>query len=89
MVTDRHYELAKLFLDTFHCGKALLRVFLEASDWPVGKDFPRKALGLALHRQATGLAQHPTNDTFHKLPALLPLQDIGTLDELATELFAV
>jgi hypothetical protein len=28
-------------------------------------------------------------DVFHSLPALLPLQDTGTLDELATELFAV
>ena len=89
MVTDRHYEFAKLHLDLFNCDKALLRVFLETSDWPVGKDFPRKALGLALHRQAMGIAQHLTNDTFYTLPGLLPLQDIGTLDELATELFAV
>jgi hypothetical protein len=28
-------------------------------------------------------------DVFHTLPALLRLQDIGTLDDLATELFAV
>jgi hypothetical protein len=45
----------------------------------VGKDFPRQALGLA---------QHLTMDGFHTLPALLPLQDIGTLDEVATKLFA-
>jgi len=28
-------------------------------------------------------------DVFEPIAALLPLQDIGTLDELATELFAV
>jgi hypothetical protein len=28
-------------------------------------------------------------DAFSNLPALLPLQDTGTLDELATEPFAV
>ena len=89
MVTDRHYELAKLYFDTFRGDKALLRVFLAASDWPVGDDFARKTLGLALYRQAVGLAQHHTFDVFHTLPALLPLQDIVTLDELATELFAV
>jgi hypothetical protein len=73
----------------FGCDKALLRAFLEASDWPVGKDFPRQALGLALHRQAVGLAQHHTMDVFEPIAGLFPLQDIGTLDELATLLFAV
>jgi hygromycin-B 7''-O-kinase len=89
MVTDRHYELIQLHRDIFGCDKTLLRVLLEASDWPVGKDFARQALGLALHRQAAGLAQHHTMDVFEPIAALLPLQDIGTLDELATELFAV
>lgn len=90
MVTDRHYELAKLHLDLFNCDKALLRVFLQSSDWPVAKDFPHKAMGLALYRQAYGLALHPASmDVFYALPALLPLQDIGSLDELATELFAL
>jgi hygromycin-B 7''-O-kinase len=89
MVTDRHYELIQLFRDMFDCDKALLRVFLEASDWPIGKDFPRQALSLALHRQAVGLAQHHTIDVFEPIAALLPLQDIGTLDDLATDLFAV
>ncbi|MCA9950520.1 MAG: aminoglycoside phosphotransferase family protein [Anaerolineales bacterium] len=89
IVTDRHYELAKLHLDTFDGDKTLLRVFLEASEWPVETDFALKALGLALYRQAMGFVQHFSNDTFHKLPALLPLQDIETLDELANELFAV
>jgi hypothetical protein len=43
----------------------------------------------ALYRQAQCLAQHLSSDAFHKLPSLLPLHDIGTLDELATELFAI
>ena len=89
MVTDRHYELIQPYRDMFGCDKALLRVFLQASDWPFGKDFPRQALGLALHRQAVGLAQHHTMDVFEPIAALLPLQCVGTLDELATLLFAV
>ena len=89
MVTDRHYELAKLHLDLFNGDKALLRAFLEASDWPAGEDFPQRTMALALYRQAQGRAQHHTMDVFHTLPALLPLAGIGTLDELATELFAV
>ena len=89
MVTDRHYELIQLHRDMFGCDKALLRVFLDASDWPVSKDFPRQALGLALHRQAIGLAQHHTMDVFEPVAELLPLRDIGTLEELAAELFTV
>jgi aminoglycoside phosphotransferase (APT) family kinase protein len=89
IVTDRHYELGKLYFDTFRCDKKLLTVFLEACDWPVGDDFRRKTLGLALYRQATGLAHHLTFDIFHTLPAALPPADIDTLDDLATKLFAV
>lgn len=59
MVTDRHYEIIQLYRDMFGCDKALLRVFLDAWDWPVGKEFPSHALGLALYRQEVGLAQHP------------------------------
>lgn len=88
MVTDRHYELIQLHRDIFGCDKALLQVFLEASAWPVGKGFPRQAMGLALYRQAQGLAQHHTMDVFEPIAALIPLQEIGTLDDLATELFA-
>jgi aminoglycoside phosphotransferase (APT) family kinase protein len=89
VVTDRHYELAKLYFDMFRGDKALLRVFLEASDWPAGDDLARKTLSLALYRQAVGLVQHHTFDVFHTLPALLPLQGVATLAELAAELFAV
>jgi len=73
----------------FDCAKALFRTFLEASDWPVGKDFPTRTLGMALHRQAIGLMQHHTMDVFEPIAALLLLEDIGMLDELAAELFAV
>lgn len=89
LVTDRHYELIQPHRDLFACDKELLRVFLEACEWPVGPDFARQALGLALHRQAVGLAQHNGMDVFEPIAALLPLRDIGTLDDLARELFAV
>ena len=62
---------------------------MDACDWPVGKDFARQTLGLALHRQAIGLAQHHGMDVFEPIAALVPLQDIATLDDLATELFEV
>jgi hygromycin-B 7''-O-kinase len=89
LVTDRHYELIQIYRDTFRCDRSLFRAFLDACDWPDGDDFPRQTLGLALHRQAVGLAQHHAMDVFEPIAALLPLQEIGTLDELATELFAV
>ena len=89
MMPERRYELIQLYRGMFDSDKALFRVFLEACDWPVGKDFPRQALGLALHRLALGLAQHHTMDVFEPIAAVLPLHDIGTLNELATELFAV
>ena len=89
MVTDRHYELIQLYRDMFGCDKALLRVFLDACDWPVGRDFPRQALGLALYRQAVGLAQHHTMDVFEPIAVAFALEEFGTLDDLATELFAV
>ncbi len=89
MATDRHYEIIQLYRDLFGCDKALLRVFLDACEWPVGKDFAHKALGLALYRQAVGLAQHHTMDVFEPIAARFPLHDIGTLDDLATELSTV
>ena len=89
MVTDRHVEIIQLYRDTFDCDKGRLRVFLDASDWPDEKDFPRRALGSALYRQAVGLAQHPTIDVFEPIAAKFPLKNISTLDDLATELFAV
>lgn len=89
IVTDRHYELAKLHLDTFDGDKGLLRAFLAASDWPIARDFAQKGLAHALYRQAFGLVQHHSMDVFYKLPDRLPLQEIETLDQLALELFAM
>jgi hygromycin-B 7''-O-kinase len=89
MVTDRHYELAQLFRDTFDCDTTLLHTFLEASGWPVTADFPQKALGHALRRQAFMLAQHPTGDVFMPIAAKYPLEEIARLDDLAIELFAM
>ncbi len=89
MVADRHYEIIQVYRDMFGCDKRLLRAFLEAGDWPVGKDFARRALGFALHRQAVGLAQHHSMDVFEPIAARFPLRDLATLDELAIVLFAV
>jgi len=89
LVADRHYELAQIQLNLFDGDKTLLRTFLDHSDWPVERDFARRALTQALRRQAIGLAQHRTMDVFHKLPRLLPLEEIETLDALADALFGV
>ena len=89
MVTDRHYELIQLYRDLFSCDKRLFRAFLDASDWPIGRDFAQKALGLALYRQTIGAAQHHSMDIFEPIAARFPLQDIATLEELATELFEI
>ena len=86
-VTDRHYEIIQVYRDLFHCDKALLRVFLEAADWPMRDDFAYRAMSLALIRQAVGLTQHHTIDVFMPVAERFPLQEIGTLDELADELF--
>ncbi len=45
----------------FRCDKVRFRVFPEACDWPVGKDYPR---------QPVGLAQHHTIDPFEPIAAL-------------------
>lgn len=89
MMADRHYELIQIYRDTFGCDKNLFKVFLEASDWPVNSDFPRRTMAFALRRQAIGIAQHRTIDVFEPIAALFPLADISTLDELAIELFTV
>ena len=50
MVTDGTTSSDQLHRDMFRYDKALFREILEAYDWQVGEDFPRRALGLALHR---------------------------------------
>ena len=89
LVTDRHYELAQLHLNLFDGDKSLLRSFLDHSNWPVGRGFARRALAQAFRRQAIGLAQHRTMDVFYKLPKLLPLEEIHSLEELAEALFGL
>lgn len=89
MATDRHYELIQLQRDLFDGDRALLRACLDAGAWPMGEDFPHLALGHGLRRQALGLAQHGTMDVFEPVAARLPLREIGTLEELATAMFAV
>ena len=86
-VTDRHVELIQVYRDLCHLDKGLFRAFLTAAEWPAGADFPRKALGYALHRQAVGLAQHNGIDVFMPIAEKYPLGEIATLDELATLLF--
>lgn len=88
-VTDRHYELIQAHRDVFDCDRALLRIFLDACDWPIAGDFARRALAFALVRQAVGLAQHRTMDVFEPVAARLPLEEIPTLDALAERLFGV
>lgn len=92
IVTDRHYDLAKIHLDLFDCDKDLLREFLAASNWPVGNDqsqFCRQALGLALYRQCHGMANHHSMDVFHRLPSHFDQSKFDTLDELAGALYGL
>ena len=89
MAADPHYELAQLQLNLFDADKTLLRTLLDASNWPVGRTFARQAMVQAFRRQAVGLAQHGRMDVFHKLPSLLPLDDVATLEELADLVFGV
>ncbi len=88
LVTDRHNELIQIYRDLFGCDRALFDAFLEASGWPIGPEFPRLALGHALHRQTVGFAQHHSMDVFEPIAARYPLQDFATLDDMANALFA-
>lgn len=87
MVTDRHYELIQIYRGVFNCDKKLFKIFLEASNWPIGKNFAHQVLGQALRRQAIGLAQHHSMDVFEPIAKKFPLQEIKTLQELAETLF--
>lgn len=88
LVADRHTELIQIYRDLFRCDRALFGTFLMASQWPVGPDFPRLALGHALHRQCIGFAQHHSMDVFEPIAARYPLDGFATLDDLADALFA-
>lgn len=88
-ITDRHYELGKLCLEV-PGDKALLKALLDAADWPMTDHFAQQALGMALYRQAMGLTQHNSFDTFHKLPGTIKdLGNIKTLYELSNVLFGI
>lgn len=86
-VTDRHYELIQILRDAFDCDRELLRIFLDASAWPLAEDFPDRALGRALWRQTVGIAQHHTMDVFEPVAARWDLSRIATLEALARRLF--
>ena len=88
MVIDRLYDLAKLYFGIFNCNKDLLRVFLDASEWPVNEDFAYKTLDLTLHRQALDIVQNHTFDVFNNLSTRIRFDDFSPLDDLAVELFA-
>lgn len=89
MVADRHTELIQIHRDVFDCDKDLLRVFLDASDWPVTADFAQRALAFGLRRQAIGLAQHHSIDVFQPIAAKFPLDRIETLETLADLVFGL
>jgi hygromycin-B 7''-O-kinase len=88
MVTDRRSELIKLY-DVLDYDPLLLRLFLEASAWPVGDGFAPQAMGHALIRQALLLAQHHSSDAFWRLSHFITLDRLSTLDDLAEALFGV
>ena len=63
-------------------------MFLDAYDWSIDTDFPRRALAMALKRHTQILGQHGEGgDMFFRLPELLVGKCIETLDDLAYELF--
>jgi aminoglycoside phosphotransferase (APT) family kinase protein len=80
VATDPHYELVALHLDVFRGDKALLRAFLDAYGWPVEPDFARRAMSCALlHRF----------DVLATAAELVPLDELATLNDLATALWEV
>lgn len=88
MAADPHVELGKLHLDVFEGDKRLLRSLLDAYDWPVDDQFPRRALAMALRRHTQIHGQHGEGgDMFYRLPELLEGRRVETLDELAEVLF--
>ncbi len=89
VVADPHYELAQLHLNLFDGDKTLLRIFLDHANWPTTDGFAQRTLAQAFRRQAVGLAQHTKMDVFFKVPGLVPLDDVSTLDDLANALFSL
>ena len=86
-ITNPHYEIAKLY-SVFETNKKLLKTFLQASQWPIEKDFPQQCLNMAFYRQAMGLTQHSSFDVFYQLPNHHSLNEIANLEQLAHLMFA-
>jgi aminoglycoside phosphotransferase (APT) family kinase protein len=89
MAADPHVELGKVHLDVFEGDKRLLRAFLDAYDWPIGADFARRCLAMALRRHAQILGQHGGGDVFYRVPELIAGKCIANLDDLAETLFGL
>jgi aminoglycoside phosphotransferase len=90
MAADPHVELGKIHLDVFEGDKRLLRAFLDAYDWHIDADFSRRCLAMALRRHAQIHGQHgPGGDVFYRVPELIAGKEIGSLDDLAHELFGI
>ena len=90
MSADPHVELGKIHLDLFEGDKRLLRALLDAYDWNVDADFPRRALAMALRRHAQIHGQHgPGGDVFYRVPELIAGKSVSSLDDLAYELFGI
>lgn len=86
---DPLLELPKLHLGLFGADPSLLAAFLEAAEWPRGRDFSQRALAMCVWRQAQGLVQHPGSmDVFHRLPGLVSPDDMADCDRLSARLFS-
>lgn len=83
-VADRHHELIQVYRDLCACDPTKFRAFLAAAEWPMADDFPQRALGHALVRQARGRRI----DVFMPVAARHRLADVPDLDALAELLFA-
>lgn len=89
MAADPHVELGKIHLDIFEGDKRLLRTFLDAYEWSIDDDFPRRCLAMALRRHAQILGQHGDGDVFYRVPELLAGRAVVSLDDLAFRLFGI
>ncbi|MBA2631594.1 MAG: phosphotransferase [Chloroflexi bacterium] len=70
MVTDRHHELIQLYRDMFDCDKALLRVFLEASDWPRPRRCARSPRDFGRRRRSARTGSAPSAERCAARPRL-------------------
>lgn len=78
LFADPYYELIALYLDLFRCRPPLLDAFLDAYGWDRADDFARRSLQALLGFQFNAITG---------VRALVDLDRIATLDELAGRLF--